>query len=143
MTRHLALALLALLAVPAARAQSQGDPPAPRDPTQPSEGLRQAVEGASPSKGPAPNAATQPRQATPAPARPIVPKVLLRGRIVASGRPPVALVDVGGVLYVVRTGTEISVSTGLGEPILLRVVDFDGESLQVRATPPDQTFIVR
>jgi hypothetical protein len=100
-------------------------PGTPRDPTLPSDRLRESLR--------------PPIRGTPsAPAAEKVPVLVLRGRVLAKGKPPAALLEVDGKLHIV--GKDSIIQAG-GQ--MLKVKDITAESVQVEAAPLSLTFTLR
>ena len=113
------------------------DPPAPKidpilvpgadlkDPTRPSPKLREAMNAG--------------KAAPAAPGASRFPVVALRGRIIAKGRPPAALVEGEGKLYTVSQG---SVLPGGGSTIL-RVTEVSSTEVRLEVAPLNETILLR
>ncbi|MBL8829110.1 MAG: hypothetical protein JNM18_19160 [Planctomycetaceae bacterium] len=91
--------------------------PMPGDPTMPSPEIRSLLEGEK-----TPNAAPN--------APPPNPTIRLRARVIAKGKPGLAILDVGGSTITVRQGDEINVTAG-GGSIPVVVTKLTATDLQV------------
>ncbi len=82
--------------------------PMPNDPTMPSPEIRSLLDGEKTNANAAPNAP------------PPNPTIRLRARVIAKGKPGLAIIDVGGSTITVRQGDEINVTAGAGSvPIVI------------------------
>ncbi len=104
-------------------------PPAPslRDPTLPSARLREAME-----VGKAPNlVSTGPTHKS--------PLISLKGRVLAKDRPPTAILEVDGKLYVVGKGSTLN---GPGNSVL-KIVELNKVEVRVEVSPQNETITLR
>ena len=63
----------------------------------------------------------------------------LRGRVIARGQPPAALLEVEGKLYTVGKG---SVITGANNTIL-RILEIDASGVRIESSPSKEVFVLR
>jgi hypothetical protein len=148
----LVLALLGLVAAGLAQAPAPtgtapakptGTAPADTKPTPTEQGGTIAPSGdfKDPTKAsPALREAMTPARPTPAPgAPPRLPTVFLRGRVLAKDRPPTAIVEVDGKLYVVVVGSLVA---GPGNTVL-RITDLTSNDVKIAVEPLKETIILR
>ena len=100
-----------------------------RDPTRAAPQLRQLLD---PAKT---QAQTPARAAEP-------PLVQLKGRIVGGGQPSAALLEINKQSYLLRKGSEISLSASHSNAQTLRVVDVTSDAVRVELMPLGLTLIL-
>jgi hypothetical protein len=124
-------AILAGVAGSAAQAPEQVVPPAekrePKDPTTPSPKMRDALDPPSVPGAGSPGAAPQ------------VPKVVLKGRVLAADQPPAALLEVDGKLQIVRKDSQLNG----GGRITLRVVEISRSQVVIEVQPLKETIVLQ
>jgi hypothetical protein len=102
------------------------DPAVTRDPTVMSPALSEALRPVAPK-------AQDPRGAAPAVARPAIPELVLKARLLVKDRPGVAVLAVDGRAVTVSPGSRAVVAGGAtGLPLTLQVIKVDAAAVVVR-----------
>lgn len=97
-----------------------------KDPTKASPALKQAM--------------TPPRPAAGAPAAaPPLPVVVMRGRVIAKHRPPTAIIEVDGKMYIVGIGSLVG---GQGGSVM-KVLDLNSTEIKLEVSPLNEVLILR
>ncbi|MFN4258105.1 MAG: hypothetical protein ACK4RK_02330 [Gemmataceae bacterium] len=96
--------------------------PTPRDPTQPSQKIREILDR--PTNGPGSESG------------PTMPTITLKGRVLGGLAPPTALLEINGSLRTVRSGSKL----GLGGNLILHVKDISSLGVEIEIEPSKQTI---
>ncbi len=111
--------------------ETAGAPAQPHDPTVPSGPLRAALEKSRQAGASARSAETK------------APEITLRGRIQVAGKPPQAVIEVGTALYIIATGSRMTVDSGHGQTMELRVGAITLEEIEIELPALRQTVVIR
>ena len=97
-----------------------------RDPTRPGPVLRDLLA---------------PAQSAQRAAQPTVPKISLKGRVITSGKPGSAILEVDGQVIAIQDGKEATIASSAGL-IMLRVSQLDVSEVRVVVLPLDQELVL-
>ena len=102
-------------------------PPPQRDPTEPGGTLKKILDMGK---------ASQPGKSGPS----RMPVVVLKGRVVAKDRPPLALLEVEKQAYIVTNGSTIAAS---GNNVILRILEITKSEVRIEVTPLHEIITLR
>jgi hypothetical protein len=114
----------------------RGRQPAPlHDPTEPSPGVRRAIEESQAIRKPAAGSAAAPAQTLG------ISQINLKARVIGTRQPPIAVLEINGTNYIVHADTNLALS-GSNQGMEIHVLELSAEQVRVEVLPLKKTFVL-